>query len=66
MTNRDDREDLNCLVPRSDNRGNSRSWSGHGIEPCVALYGATGGYTVLANYMAADSYRLVADGISSV
>jgi len=48
----------------SDDRDNSRRRSGHGIKPRVALYRAAGGYTLLANYMAANSYRMVADCLS--
>src|SRR5262249_30801673 len=42
-------------------RHNSRGWSRYGIEPRIAFQSATGGYPLLAHYMATDSDRLVAD-----
>src|SRR5207249_12336550 len=56
----DDREAFNGLVPGCDNGNNSRRRPRYGIESHVALY-RPARYTLLVNYMAADSDRVVPD-----
>lgn len=46
-------------MPRRNHRDNTCVRSGHRIEPRVALQSATGGRALLADFMAADSHRLV-------